>query len=277
LVAGLGSCDATGAVGYEHVIVETDGPVTTVRLNNQARLNALSAAMTAELIGALTATADDPGVRAVVLTGEGRGFSVGADLAELEEPYRRGQPPPPSRFLKDGYNRLIPLLVEMPKPVVAAINGVTAGAGISVALACDYRIASDGASFTTAFVKIGLVPDAGSSYLLPRTVGTAKALELAILSDRVDAETALAIGLVNRVVPGGSLQKEATELAGRLGGLPTAAIGLIKRTLTRSAHASLTEALDLEAEAQDEAAATHDHLEGVLAFLEKRQPNFTGS
>src|SRR5262249_5440561 len=180
--------------------------------------------MTAELIEALTEAAGDASVRAVVLTGEGRGFSVGADLSELEEPYRRGEPPPPSRFLKDGYNRLIPLLMEMPKPVIAAINGVAAGAGISMALACDYRIASDAASFTTAFVKIGLVPDAGSSYLLPRAIGTAKALELAILSDRLDAATAHAIGLVHRVVPGGSLLEEAADLARRLAGLPTAAI-----------------------------------------------------
>lgn len=264
-------------MGYELLIVRTEGSVTTIRLNNPGRLNALSAHMTNELIGALTEASGDPAIRAVVLTGEGRGFSVGADLADLEEPYRRGEPPPPSRFLKDGYNRLIPLLVEMPKPVIAAINGVAAGAGIAVALACDYRIASDAASFTTAFVKIGLVPDAGSSYLLPRAVGTAKALELAMLSDRIDATTAQAIGLVNRVVPTSSLMDEATDLAQQLAGLPTAAIGLIKRTFARAAGRPLTDALDLEAEAQDEAAATHDHLEGVLAFLEKRQPNFTGS
>jgi 2-(1,2-epoxy-1,2-dihydrophenyl)acetyl-CoA isomerase len=263
-------------VGYEQLIVRNEGAVTTVRLNNPARLNALSSTMTAELIEALTEAAGDPAVRAVVLTGEGRGFSVGADLSELEEPYRRAEPPPPSRFLKAGYNRLIPLLVEMPKPVVAAINGVAAGAGISVALACDYRIASDTASFTTAFVKIGLVPDAGSSYLLPRAVGTAKALELAILSDKIDAATAQAIGLVNRVVPGRALLEEAADLASTLAELPTAGIGLIKRTFARAARSSLTEALDVEAEAQDEAAETNDHLEGVLAFLEKRQPKFTG-
>lgn len=276
MVARRGSCDATRAVAHEELIVETDHAVVTVRLNNPARLNALSTAMTAELIEVLTEAAGDAAVRAVVLTGEGRGFSVGADLSELEEPYRRGEPPPPSVFLKTGYNRLIPLLVEMPKPVIAAINGVAAGAGISVALACDYRIASDTATFTTAFVKIGLVPDAGSSYLLPHTVGTAKALELAILSDRIDAPGAQAIGLVNRVVPGRALLEEATELARRLAELPTSAIGLIKRTFSRAARSSLSEALDLEAEAQDEAAMTHDHLEGVMAFLEKRQAKFTG-
>src|SRR5439155_1682549 len=160
---------------YEQLIVEEADGVATIRLNNSARLNALAPVLTAELLEVLEQYREDPEVRAIVLTGEGRGFSAGADLSALQEPYMKGERPKLSFFLKEGYNKLIPLLAETPKPVIAALNGVVAGAGVSVALACDFRLASDAASFSTAFVKIGLIPDAGSTYLLPRTVGMAKA------------------------------------------------------------------------------------------------------
>jgi 2-(1,2-epoxy-1,2-dihydrophenyl)acetyl-CoA isomerase len=264
-------------MGFEQLIVEQDGAVATIRLNNPDRLNALSPVMTRELLGVLTGFRDEAAVRAIVLTGEGRGFSAGADLSTLQEPYMRGERPQLSLFLKEGYNKLIPLLAETPKPVVAAINGVVAGAGNSLALACDFRVASEDATFTSAFVKIGLIPDAGSSYFLPRTLGTARALEYALLSEKVDAASALQIGLVNRVVPAGSLMKEAQDLAGRLAELPTRAIALTKAMFSESSRLSLPETMDREAEVQDEASATNDHLEGVLAFLEKRPPSFTGS
>ena len=263
-------------MSYEQLIVDRDGAVATVRLNNAARLNALSPTMTAELLDALTALGGDGEIRGIILTGEGRGFSAGADLSALQEPYLKGERPRLSFFLKEGYNKLIPLLAETPKPVVAAVNGVVAGAGNSLALACDFRIASDQASFTTAFVKIGLIPDAGSCYLLPRTVGMARALELALLSDRIDAATALSLGLVNKVVPADDLMQEAHALAARLAELPTTAIALTKRTFNEAARLSLAETMDREAEVQDEAAATDDHIEGVIAFLEKRPPAFTG-
>jgi 2-(1,2-epoxy-1,2-dihydrophenyl)acetyl-CoA isomerase len=263
-------------MAYEQIIVHADGPVTTIRLNNPARLNALAPRLTAELIQELTSIRDDESVRAVVLTGEGRGFSSGADLSTMQEPYARGERPKPSAFLKEGYNRLIPLIADTPKPVIAAINGVAAGAGVSLALACDLRIAAEDASFSMAFVRIGLIPDAGSSYLLPRTVGIARALELAMLSDRVDAGTARDIGLVNRVVPSSALLDEAHAVANRLAELPTKAIALTKRTFREAERLSLSEAMDREAEVQDEAAATHDHLEGVLAFLQKRPARFVG-
>jgi 2-(1,2-epoxy-1,2-dihydrophenyl)acetyl-CoA isomerase len=262
---------------YEQLIVEQDGGVATIRLNNPDRLNALSPIMTGEMLGVLAGFRDDPAVRAIVLTGEGRGFSAGADLSTLQEPYMRGERPQLSLFLKEGYNRLIPLLAETPKPVVAAINGVVAGAGNSVALACDFRVASDAATFTSAFVRIGLIPDAGSCYLLPRTLGTAKALEYALLSEKVDAATALQMGLVNRVVPADSLLGDARELAGRLAALPTRAIALTKALFHEASRLSLAQTMDREAEVQDQAGATNDHLEGVLAFLEKRPPSFTGS
>jgi len=263
-------------MAFEQLIVERDGAVATVRLNNPDRLNALSPVMTAELLQALTALGEDGDVRAIVLTGEGRGFSAGADLTALQEPYLRGERPQLSLFLRDGYNRLIPLLAETPKPVIAAINGVVAGAGVSLALACDLRIASDTATFSMAFVRIGLIPDAGSCSLLPRTVGMARALELALLSDRVDAARALEIGLVHRVVPADDLAPEAHALAARLADLPTTAIGLTKQAFNAASRMSLADTMEMEAEQQDRAAATDDHLEGVLAFLQKRTPAFTG-
>jgi 2-(1,2-epoxy-1,2-dihydrophenyl)acetyl-CoA isomerase len=263
-------------MSFEQLIVDRDGSVGTVRMNNPTRLNALSPVMTPELMQALEQLGHDPGVRAIVLTGEGRGFSAGADLTSLQEPYLRGERPQLSLFLKEGYNKLIPLLAQTPKPVIAAINGVVAGAGNSLALACDYRIASDQASFSMAFIRIGLIPDAGSCYFLPRTVGRAKALELALLSEKVDAATALEIGLVNRVVPSDQLMTEALALAARLAQMPTAAIGLTKRIFTEAAGLTLAETMEREAEVQDMAAATDDHLEGVLAFLEKRPAIFTG-
>jgi len=261
---------------YEQLIVEREDSVQVIRLNTPDRLNALSPTLTRELMDALTAARDDGDLRAIVLTGEGRGFSAGADLSTLQEPYLRGERPQLSTFLKDGYNRLIPLLTDTPKPVIAAVNGVVAGAGVSLALACDIRIAAESASFSTAFVRIGLIPDAGSCYFLPRTLGMAKALELALLSDKVDAQTALDIGLVSRVVPQDTLMKEAMDLAFRLAAMPTTAIGLTKMTFRQAGQLTLGETMELEAEIQDRAAATEDHLEGVLAFLEKRPAQFKG-
>jgi 2-(1,2-epoxy-1,2-dihydrophenyl)acetyl-CoA isomerase len=263
-------------MAYEQLSVDRDGAVATVTLRNPSKLNALSTTMTGELTEALTVLRDDAAIRALVLTGEGRGFCVGADLGALQEPYLKGDRPKLSAFLREGYNRLLPLLAETPKPVVAAINGVAAGAGLSLALACDLRVAAEDASFTMAFVRIGLVPDSGASYLLPRAVGAAEALHLSLTGDRFDAATAQRIGLVTRVVPTDQVLTAALELAGRLAALPTRAIALTKLLFQRAASLSLPEALELEADLQDEAGATDDHLEGVLAFLEKREPTFTG-
>ena len=263
-------------MAYEQLMVDLDGAVATVRMNNPARLNALSETLTRELLQELARLKQDPSVRAIVLTGEDRGFSAGADLTSLQEPYLKGERPQLSSFLKEGYNKLIPLLVDSPKPIVAAINGVAAGAGISLALACDFRIASEAATFALAFINIGLVPDAGSSYLLPRTVGASEALRLALSGERIDAATALSIGLVHRTAPADSTLAEAHELASKLAGLPTTAMGLTKRIFLEASRLSLAEAMNREAETQDEAAATEDHLEGVLAFLQKRPPSFTG-
>ncbi len=263
-------------MAFEQLIVDIDGTVATVRMNNPEKLNALSGTMTAELLEELTRLKMDPSVRAIVLTGEGRGFSAGADLTALQEPYLRGERPRLSVFLREGYNKLIPLLADTPKPVIASINGVAAGAGVSIALACDFRIASEAASFAMAFVRIGLIPDAGATYLLPRAIGMSEALRLAITGEKVDAATALRMGLVHKVVPAAELHIQAFALAGMLASLPTAAIGMTKQILLESSRLSLAEAMEREADMQDEAAGTEDHIEGVLAFLEKRPPHFTG-
>jgi 2-(1,2-epoxy-1,2-dihydrophenyl)acetyl-CoA isomerase len=209
-----------------------------------------------------------------VVTGAGRGFCAGQDLTEFEEAYRAGERPDIREHLERSYHRLIPAVVSVPKPVIAAVNGVAAGAGVSLAAACDIRIASPEARFTQAFVKIGLIPDSGGSWLLPRIVGYARALELSITGEVIDADSALQIGLVNRVVE--SVEKEASTLAARLAAMPTAAIGETKALLRGALELDLEAALRAEADAQARMGQTDDHLEGVMAFAEKREPRFRG-
>jgi 2-(1,2-epoxy-1,2-dihydrophenyl)acetyl-CoA isomerase len=261
---------------YEQVILERDGAVATVRMNNPGKLNALSDTLTDELIDAMKSLRADDACRAIVLTGEGRGFCVGADLGPLQEQYEAGERPSLGDFLRRGYNRLIPMFTDTPKPIVAAVNGVAAGAGVSLALACDLRVASEASSYLMAFVKIGLIPDSGASYLLPRAVGATEALRLAITGDRIDAVEALRIGLVTSIESPERHLAAAQELAAQLAALPTRAIGITKRLFADPAGASLQEALELEADAQTEAGTTDDHLEGVMAFVEKREPRFAG-
>ncbi len=263
-------------MGYEQIAVARDGGVTTITLNRPEKLNALTAVMSHELIEAFTEAREDPGVRALVVTGAGRGFCAGQDLTEFEQAFRAGERPDLRDHLVRTYHRLIPLVVETPKPVIAAVNGVAAGAGVSLAVACDVRIASDEARFTQAFVKIGLVPDSGGTWLLPRVVGYAKALELSMTGEVIDAATAGRIGLVNQVVPGAAFQEAVAAYAARLAAMPTAAIAETKRLLREALGVELEEALRREAEAQARMGQTDDHLEGVMAFAEKREPKFRG-
>lgn len=263
-------------MSYEQIAVERDGAVARITLNRPDKLNALTQVMSDELIHAFNALRDDRDVRAVVLTGAGRGFCAGQDLTEFESAYRSGTRPDIEAHLERSYHRLIPLIVTTPQPVIAAVNGVAAGAGVSLAVACDLRIASEEARFIQAFVKIGLVPDSGGTWLLPRVIGYASALELSMTGDPVDADRALAIGLVNRVIPADRFQAEVSSITGRMAAMPPAALAATKELMGQALGLDLEEALRREAAAQARMGQTDDHLEGVMAFAEKREPRFTG-
>ncbi|MDP9340886.1 MAG: enoyl-CoA hydratase-related protein [Actinomycetota bacterium] len=259
---------------YEQILYEEREGTAWIRLNRPERLNALTTALSAEALDAVARVEKDPEIRCLVITGEGRGFCAGQDLQEFAE--RGSGALDVGEHLRSGYNRLITALVELPKPVVAGVNGVAAGAGLSLALACDVRIASDAARFLQAFVKIGLVPDSGGNWLLPRAVGVAKALELSITGEQVDSAEALRIGLVTSVVPADDFPTELERYATNLAAMPTRAIGSTKRLLAETPGLTLAETLEREAVAQAEAATSEDFKEGVRAFLEKRPPRFTG-
>ena len=229
--------------------------------------------MTRELLAALKQCASDDAVRCVVLTGAGRGFSAGQDLTEFltaEASLTVGD------HVRQGYNRVILALRALEKPVIGKINGVAAGAGLGIALATDLRVASERASLTTAFIGIGLAPDSGVSWFLQQLVGPAKAFELMATGQKVGAEEALRLGLVNQVVPAADLNPTVHALARQFALGPTKGIGLTKRVLNKAASLSLADALEYEAQVQDIAAQTADHKESVAAFLQKRKPAFQG-
>lgn len=263
-------------MSYEQIELDHDGAVAWITLNRPERLNALTGRMSDELVDAFTTVGDDPEVRAIVLTGSGRGFCAGQDLTEFEEAYRGGRRPDVREHLETTYHRLIPTIVGTRVPVLAAVNGVAAGAGLSLAAACDLRIASDAARFTQAFVKIGLVPDSGGTFLLPRIVGYAKALELTMTGDLIDADEALRIGLVSKVVPAALFRDEVAGDARRLASMPTSAIAASKDLLREAWALPLEQALKREADAQAAMIETEDHIEGVTAFVDKREPKFRG-
>ncbi|MCL8209214.1 MAG: enoyl-CoA hydratase/isomerase family protein [Actinomycetia bacterium] len=250
---------------------EADG-VVTLTLNRPETLNAFNNTMLEELAGAVERVARSRDARVLVLTGAGRGFASGQDL----KAYQESGSPDLGEHLHRYYDPLFERLWGLEKPTIAAVNGVAAGAGMSLAMACDFRVAADTARFMQAFVRIGLIPDSGSTYLLPRLVGYARALELAMLGDLIDAQTALAWGLVNKVVPAERLAEETAALARRLAEGPPKALGLIKRAIRRGAQQSFRDALEYEAWLQAAAVATEDHREGIAAFLEKRAPRFRG-
>ena len=262
---------------YEHLLVEQDGGVLTITMNRPEVLNAINDVMLAELTEAVEDAAQDESVRCVVLTGAGRAFGSGQDLKTLSQ----GHASASGGSLKVSdhlhkYHRVVLALREMPKPVIAAVRGVAAGISCNIALACDMRIASDDARFIEAFARIGLVPDGGGGYFLPRLVGVGKAMEMAMLADEVTGAEAERIGLVNRCVPEAEFDAVVSAFARRLANGPTRAYGLIKKEIYTSAESDLQTALRLEGELQDIAFETEDHRSAVLAFLQKRKPEYKG-
>jgi 2-(1,2-epoxy-1,2-dihydrophenyl)acetyl-CoA isomerase len=267
-------------MSYETLLYEVDQSVATITLNRPAVLNAISAQMIEELQVTLNVVRDDASVRAVVLTGAGRGFCAGADLKARQRVKPSEAAPNASKAgaerLRHTYNPLILAIRTIEKPFIAAVNGVAAGAGCNLALACDMVLASDRARFGNVFTRIGLIPDCGGHFFLPRLVGFHKAAELMFTGEIIDANEAERIGLLNRVVPHAELGKQTRELAERLARGPTRAIGLCKRTLNLAVIGDLAAVLDAEAEGQGLASQTEDHWEGVQAFLEKRPAYFSG-
>lgn len=264
------------ATQYETISIETQSHVCTITLNRPDKLNAFNDALTKELADALKSVEKNKDARVIVITGEGRAFSSGQDLGDLKEKYVPGYVPHLGADLRKRYNPIIKRIREMEKPVIAAVNGVAAGAGCSLALACDMRIASKESQFIEVFINVGLIPDSGSTYTLPRLVGLGKAFELCTLGSKVDAEEAARLGIVNQVVDADQLAEATNKIAGKLAGLPGKAIALTKRLLNQSFDNDLTQQLEAEAFAQETAGQTKDHFEGVTAFLEKRKPTFTG-
>ena len=258
---------------YNYLDYQSNNGVATITLNRPEVYNAFNDGLTSEIQQVLKSVKKDDETRVVVITGAGKGFCSGQDLKDASEN--------PVRVFSDSihqrYNPMIKLIRSMPKPVICRLNGVAAGAGCSLALACDLILAAESAVLLEIFVNIGLVLDSGSSYFLPRAVGYARAFEMSTMGTRVTAQQALEWGLVNAVVPLDELDALVNKYTDFYASAPTKAIGLIKRMLNKSQTASLEEMLDYEAYCQDIAGATHDHKEGVLAFMEKRKPQFRGN
>lgn len=257
------------------ILEERHGGVQVLTLNRPEVLNSFNRAMAQQLQAALRQSASDPEIRAVLLTGAGRGFCAGQDLADVPQP-EDGGAPDLGRIVREYYNPIILAIRTLEKPVVGAVNGVAAGAGANLALACDIVVAAEDASFIQSFSKVGLVPDSGGTFTLPRIIGLARATALMMLGDKVSASNAKAMGMIWDVCPTSVVLDTALALATNLAGMPTRGLGLIKRGLNASAAASIEEQLELEEQLQAEAGRTRDHQEGVRAFLEKRKAVFSG-
>lgn len=266
----------------EQVRYDLEDGVARITIDREEAKNALTWDMRDRIGDLMEEASADLGVRAVVVTGAGSAFCAGADLRKPQPKPERPEGAPVyavgdiTRLLKQGWQRLVSTILECRKPVVAAVNGVAAGGGCQLALACDLVVAAESASFVQAFVKRGIVPDAGAAYVVTRLVGPQRAKELLFLGDRVRADQAEAIGLVNRVVPDQQLTTTVDELVGRLAALPTAAIGLTKQLVNKAYESDLPTALHDEAVNQELAQGTHDAKEGVQAFKDRREPEFKG-
>jgi len=247
--------------------------IAVIRLNRPEKLNSFNRTMAAEMQSALDACASNSNIRAVVITGNGKAFSAGQDLQEVTSPDAPGM----DRILGDGYNPIVQLIRNMEKPVVAAVNGVAAGAGANIALCCDVVIAAESASFIQAFSKIGLIPDSGGTWLLPRLIGIQKASALMMLGEKVSATEAERLGMIYKVFSDDTFESGWQSLASALSAMPTRGLALTKKALNAALQNTLETQLALEEKLQIEAGGTHDYREGISAFVEKRKPEFTGN
>ncbi len=261
---------------YETVNLYRRGPGAKVELNRPERMNAWSNQFSLDLLAAIREVTEDPGVRAVLITGAGRAFSSGADLKEAAE-QAGGGTVDVYQILTERYHPLITGIRQMPKPVIAGVNGPAAGIGVSLALACDLVVAAESAYFSLAFVNIGLVPDGGSSLLVPSRVGFARAAELAMLGERLDARKALDWGLINQVWPDAEFGGQTSKLLDRLASGATKSYAGTKRQLNRWLYQHMDAQLEFEAQIQKEMAASGDFAEGLAAFAGKRPPRFSGA
>ena len=261
---------------YETINLYRRGPGAKVELNRPDRMNAWSNQFSLDLLAAIREVTEDPGVRAVLVTGAGRAFSSGADLKEAAQQADGGSVDV-YRILTERYHPLITGIRRMPKPVIAAVNGPAAGIGLSLALACDLVVAAESAYFSLAFVNIGLVPDGGSSLFVPSRVGFARAAELAMLGERLDARKALDWGLINQVWPDAEFGEQTSKLLDRLASGATKSYAGTKRQLNQWLYERMDAQLEFEAQIQKEMAASGDFAEGLAAFAEKRPPRFSGA
>ncbi|MFZ0549069.1 MAG: enoyl-CoA hydratase-related protein [Candidatus Promineifilaceae bacterium] len=258
---------------YETILYNCENGVATITLNRPDSLNAFNNQMIAETQDAFKQVGRDTAARCIVITGSGRAFSSGQDLKDVQS---RGGAFSIGEHLRHGYNKLITQMVNLEKPILAGVNGIAAGAGCGVALAADLRIASEKASFMLAFSRVGLIPDSGSTWTLPRLIGYSRAYEMAITADRISADKAYSWGMVNEVVPHDQLPEVVSAWANTLATGPTLAYGLTKRAMRKADGQTLEEALAYESQLQEIAGRSHDSAEGVRAFIEKRDPEFKG-